>query len=221
MNIYFKLFLSAFLISFLGSIPVGTLNVSIVGLLINHNLKDALWFGTGAILIEVVLVRAAMFALVQVNKFQPVLSALKIGVCFVLFIFAFKSLLAAYHMKPMEDVVPFSGNYPLLAGMLLSLLNPLHLPFWIGWTAVLRGKMLLIENLQGTLIYMLAIGIGTALSFMLYGIAGSLLIDFIKNHQPVLNWVLGATMLFTGLVQLFKMFRTGSKKQLKTNSEMM
>jgi hypothetical protein len=56
----FRLYGYAFLISFTGSLPVGTLNVSITDLVIDGNVWAAVLFGLGAILVEVSIVRIAL-----------------------------------------------------------------------------------------------------------------------------------------------------------------
>ena len=55
-----KLFLSTLLVSFLGSLPLGTLNVSITNLSIHNGSAAAFAFGFAAILVELVLVRLAV-----------------------------------------------------------------------------------------------------------------------------------------------------------------
>jgi hypothetical protein len=58
-----------------------------------------------------------------------------------------------------------SEDAPFISGVILSLLNPLHLPFWMGWTAVLRRKGLLNDTRKEYNIYVLAIGMGRASLF--------------------------------------------------------
>ena len=65
-----KLFFSALLISFLGTLPLGTLNVSITNLAINRGYTAATLFAMGAILVEVAIVRIAVVAVGKLEKLQ-------------------------------------------------------------------------------------------------------------------------------------------------------
>ncbi|MDN3585972.1 LysE family transporter [Pedobacter aquatilis] len=204
---YLKIFTAGFLISLLGSIPIGTLNVSIVGLILKSQFGDAIAFGMGAIIVEMLLVWIGITILGKLEKLKAILIILNILMCTVLFTLATLSFISAFKMKELKDVIPFSSNYPFWAGMLLSFLNPLHLPFWMGWTSVLRDKKLLIETSLGYKIYVLSTGLGTSISFVFYGLTGNLFIDFFKKNQYIVNWVIGFTLLFTALIQSYKLLK--------------
>jgi cytochrome c biogenesis protein CcdA len=111
-------------------------------------------------------------------------------------------------MRTPEMVFPFTKKDPFLAGLLLSSLNPLHLPYWMGWTAVLRQKEVLIDSKAAYNVYVIAIGSGTALAFLLYGLAGSLFITFLMGQQTRINWAVGSALLIAGVIQVGKTWKT-------------
>jgi cytochrome c biogenesis protein CcdA len=47
---------------------------------------------------------------------------------------------------------------------------------------------------------------GTFLAFISYGLLGSLLIDFLKDKQSILNWVIGLALFSTGMIQFYRTF---------------
>jgi len=124
--------------------------------------------------------------------------------CLALFVLAGAGLWAAFRMHVPETVVPLTGRRPFLAGLLLSILNPLHLPFWLGWTAVFKSRKMLTDTSASYNIYVTAIGIGTSLAFLLYGLAGHLFIDILRERQVLLNIIVSLTLLMTGLITLYK-----------------
>jgi len=195
----------AFLISFIGSLPIGTLNVSVTNLVIDGNIPAAFLFGLGAILVEVVTVRVALVIVRRLEGMNRLFGWLRLLACIVIFLLALISLEAAWHMRKSVAVIPFTGYAPFVAGLILSLLNPLHLPFWLGWTAALRTKGLLSDTRSEYNVYVTAIGIGTGVAFLLYGMTGHLLILFLRMNQDALNWGLGIALLIAGLVQLRKL----------------
>jgi threonine/homoserine/homoserine lactone efflux protein len=205
MSKYFQLFAAAFSISFLGSIPVGSLNTGVANYVLNHNLGGAVQFGLGAIVIEMLLVRLAVTLTDKLKRLQKLFYAFSFIMCVAVLLLAFITLEAAFHMKAFQEVVPLANNSPFISGLLLSLINPLHLPFWMGWTAVLYNKKLLNNSGAHHNIYILAIGAGTAISFLIYGLAGRLLTDFFRNSHHFINWILGITFLVTGLIVAYKL----------------
>lgn len=213
MSRYFKLFFAAFSISFIGALPIGTLNTSVANYALNNNFMGAFEFGFAAILVEVSLVRVALFLLDKLGHLQKLFRYLSVVFCFAILYLAYKSLEAAFHMRNFEDTLPFIGMQPFYSGLVLSLLNPLHIPFWLGWTAVLKGRKLLYSHAADYNVYITAIGTGTFLAFLIYGCAGNYLMNVLKSQHNLINWILGCTLLLTGVVLAYKIiFR---KIQLK------
>jgi hypothetical protein len=191
-------------ISFTGSLPLGTLNLTVANFGFADNLADAAMFAVAAIFIEMLLVRLALLAVKQLEKLKQILWFFNLITGAVLLLLAFNSLAAAWQKLMFQVETPFTTLHPLLLGVLLSLINPLHIPFWIGWTAVLKTKHVLHDNPAAHNFYVLAIGLGTMLAFMLYAMAGRFLIDHLLEQHVLLNWIVGIALLLTAMVQLYK-----------------
>ncbi|OKS88074.1 LysE family transporter [Mucilaginibacter polytrichastri] len=216
---YTKLFFVAFSISFIGSLPIGTLNASVANFALNNNFTGAFQFGSAAILVEIILVRIALIVIDKLTYLKRLFLLLSIAVCIVILLLAYRTLEAAFHMKNFEDVLPFVGMNAFYSGLALSLLNPLHLPFWMGWTAVLKGRNVLISTPRAYNLYIIAIGLGTSTSFIIYGFAGNYLMDALKAQHNLINWILGATLLLTGLVLAYKLINKQFLKPKTTSVE--
>jgi threonine/homoserine/homoserine lactone efflux protein len=124
----------------------------------------------------------------------------------VLLLLAFNSLNAASQGLVFRAELPFTDLSPVLLGLLLSIINPFHVPFWIGWTAVLKSKHVLNDNRGAHNFYVLAIGLGTALAFLVYALAGRFLVDHLQKQHVLLNWIIGIALLITALVQFYRGF---------------
>ena len=192
-------------ISFTGSLPVGTLNVSVTDLTINMGAGAALQFGLGAILVEVALVRIALVTVKRLAGLKHLFQFFRVFACMVVLLLAVLSLYAAWHMQKQGVVVPFAHYTPFFSGIFLSLINPLHLPYWMGWTAALRSKGVLTDRKEDLNVFVTAIGSGTAFAFLLYGVAGHLLITFLRMQENLFNWLVGLALLLAGMVQLWKL----------------
>ncbi|AYL98821.1 LysE family transporter [Mucilaginibacter celer] len=219
-----KLFWVAFSISFVGALPIGTLNTSVANFALNNDFAGAAWFGLAAILVEVVIVRIALVVLDQLVRLKKLFKLLSIVFCVAILVLAYKTLEAAFHMRNFQDVLPFVGMNPFYSGLLLSILNPLHLPFWMGWTAVLKSRGVLSSETRAYNIFIIAIGTGTLLSFIIYGVAGNYLMDLLKAQHNLINWILGLTLLLTGLVQAYKLIAAQlliNKNQMKKSAQIL
>ncbi|QNK64769.1 hypothetical protein H7F33_09940 [Pedobacter sp. PAMC26386] len=207
-----KITLYALVISFLGSLPLGTLNLSVANFVFKDNIPGAIAFAIAAIVVEIVLVRIALVTVNRLEGLKRFYKLFNIVTCLILIVLSMISLNAAYNRCKFEAGLPFSNLNPFLSGLLLSVINPLHLPFWMGWTAVLKSKNILDHSLGSYNVYVAGIGIGTSLAFLTYGTIGHLLITNLLNYQILLNWLVGITLLLTALIQFYKTFFTPIKK---------
>jgi len=215
MSKLFRLFFVAFSISFIGALPIGTLNTNVADYALNNNFKGAFEFGIAAILVEVILVRIALVLIEKLEKLKLLFKLLSVLACIVLFYLAYKALIAAFHMMNFQDSLPLVSMKPFYSGLALSLLNPLHLPFWMGWTAVLKSRRVLTTDAKSYNVYIAAIGMGTCIAFIIYGVAGNYLMNTLKAQHNLINWILGGTLLLTGCVQTYKLIFK-QKRTLKT-----
>jgi hypothetical protein len=206
MNHTVRLVAWAFCISFLGSLPVGTLNVTVSGLVVMHYPGSAIEFGVAALGVEVLLVRVALAAVAALGKLERFSRIFGVITIVILLIFATFSLRAAWLGEPLKvAATPLAMLPPLAAGLVLSLLNPLHLPFWMGWSAALRSKGILAATPADYNFFILGIGLGTALAFFCYGMAGVFLQTHIMNEQPLINGAIGVALLGTAILQAYKL----------------
>jgi hypothetical protein len=201
-----KLFGWAITISFVGTLPLGTLNLSVANYAFRHAVSGAIGFSAAAIAVEVILVRVALVAIRRLERLTHFYKVFNILTTGVLLFLAFNSLLAAWQMQAFRAGLPVSFLHPVLAGLILSLTNPLHLPFWLGWTTALRNRKVLDDRRKSYNVFIVAIGLGTAAAFCLYGFAGGYFIGLLGRQQVLLNWVIGIALLVTALAQLHKAF---------------
>ncbi|WP_315815821.1 hypothetical protein [Paraflavitalea speifideaquila] len=63
-----RIFITGLFISFLGTLPLGTLNVAAMQLSVTDGLRPAFYFALGALLVEMVYVRLSLVAMDWVRK---------------------------------------------------------------------------------------------------------------------------------------------------------
>jgi threonine/homoserine/homoserine lactone efflux protein len=195
------------LISFLGSLPLGTLNIASMQISISDGLVAALWFSLGSLVAEMIYVRLSLVAMDWVRKkelFFKLLEWLTLGIVLVLAIFSFH---AALSPTEKENIVLSSSLPKILLGFTMSAVSPAQIPFWFGWSTVLLSKKILLPINQHYNFYILGIGLGTMIGNCVFIFGGQLIADKLKNNNNVINWVIGSIFLLTAIIQVWKMMR--------------
>ena len=68
----FKIFLTGMLVSFLGSLPLGTLNIAAMQISISNGVVAAMLFSTGSLIAEIIYVRISLVAMDWVRKQEKI-----------------------------------------------------------------------------------------------------------------------------------------------------
>ncbi|HRH50702.1 MAG TPA: LysE family transporter [Panacibacter sp.] len=200
-----KIFFWGMFISFLGSLPLGTMNVTATNVAVKDGINAGLLFTLGALTIETICLCITLLAMEWVRKQQRLFRVFEWLTAILIFTLAFASFVAAYKMKAFGDSAFTAYNIsPFLLGLLLSALNPMHIPFWFGWTTILINKNVLLPGLKNYLIYVMGISIGTVLGFAVFVYGGNYIIEKLADNQNILNWIIGIVLLVTALIQLYK-----------------
>jgi threonine/homoserine/homoserine lactone efflux protein len=115
------------------------------------------------------------------------------------------SFIAAYKTTGFNGSIPIGKSLdPFWTGVILSATNPLHIPFWLGWSTVLLNKKILLPNANHYNWYITGIAIGTILGFMVFIYGGNYMVGQITRHQNILNLAIGSVLLLTAIIQLKK-----------------
>jgi threonine/homoserine/homoserine lactone efflux protein len=201
----FQIFLTGMFISFLGSLPLGTLNIAIMQISITDGMMPALLFGFGSLTAEVVYVRLSLIAMDWIRKQQRILKALEWVTLLIVVALAISSFYAAVTPNVTKNVILSSTLNRYLLGLTMSALNPVQIPFWFGWSTVLFTKKILLPKNSHYNIYIVGIGLGTLMGNFVFIFGGRLLADKINNNQNVLNWIIGGIFALTAIIQVWKM----------------
>ena len=201
----FKVFFWGMLVSFLGSLPLGTMNVTVTQISVQKGVADGFAFAVGSMIIEVIIVRIALVTMKWLAKQHKLFCLLEYVTTSIILFLAMASFVAAYKMTGFVSSLPIQTVKPFWTGSLLSLTNPLHIPFWLGWSTVLMNKNILKPSFTQYNWYVTGIGIGTVLGFMVFIYAGNYLVLQIQQHQTLLNCVIGIVLLITAIIQVKKM----------------
>jgi threonine/homoserine/homoserine lactone efflux protein len=211
-----QVFFTGMLISFIGSLPLGTLNIAAMQISISDGITQAILFSIGSLTAEVIYVRLSLVAMDWIRRQQKILKALEWLTVVIVAALAASSFYAALHPEVEDNVMLSSGINPYLLGLFMSAVNPVQIPFWFGWSTVLFSKGILWPRQDHYNTYIIGIGVGTLLGNLVFILGGKLVASSINNNQNILNWVIGGIFALTAIIQLIKIFL---KKDVKHKME--
>ena len=203
----FRLFVTGLFISFLGALPMGTLNMSAMQIAITDGYYPAVLFALGALLVEMIYVRMTLVAMGWFRAHKKLLMVMEWLTLIIILVLAVSSFYTAMHPTLKANPILSNSVNRFWLGAGLSAINPLQIPFWFGWSAVLTGKGILVRHRYNYVYYILGIGIGTFIGFTVFIFGGKLLVDRLDAQQNIVQWILGGIFLITGIIQAVRMLR--------------
>ena len=202
-----RVFFAGMIVSFLGSLPLGTLNVAAMQIAITEGVPPALLFAVGMLLVEMVYVRLSLVAMDWVRRQKTLLKILDWLTVVIVLALAASSFYAALHPQVSKNIILSSTLNKFLLGVIMCAVNPVQIPFWFGWSTVLFTKKILLPQARFYNIFIIGIGIGTFLGTLVFIYAGRLVSGAIQNNQSILSWIIGGIFLLTALLHTIKIFR--------------
>ena len=203
-----KLFITGMSISFMGTLPLGTLNVSAMQISVSDGMKPAFLFAIGAMLVEIAYVRISLSAMDWVRRHDRLFRWLERATLAIIAALAVASFIAAGRPSGAEKHAILSDSMPrFLLGMLMSAVNPLQIPFWFGWSSVLFTRGILGTGPVDRNIYISGIGTGTCIGFGVFILGGRWVAERIGDNQRVVHIVVGILFALTAVLMAGRMMR--------------
>lgn len=204
------------LISLLGSLPLGSLNVMAWRIYnVKQSILNAVFFSLGVALVEVIYVRISLIAMKWVVANKKIFRALEwftIVLFISLAVFTFFSA-----TKQTSNVFYYKENLfmQFLYGAFLCAINPVQIPFWFLWSTYLVSNKKLETRNDHYNFYCIGIAIGTLIGEAIYVFGGEFLVNTIGANQSQINYFVAAVFLVTALIQLYRVLSKKSKLESK------
>ncbi len=198
-----------FLISFIGSIPLGYLNVVGFDVYKKFGLKDTVFYLFGVVLIEFFVI---YFTLIFANKLINNKNLLKFIEAFsivFMFILAYVFYSSASSNASNETVLETYFNYSVFAvGLILSCLNFIQIPFWLSWNLYLLNEKYI--DVKGFKKYFYVIGtiIGTFFGMLTLILSLNYVTsqtDFLAKY--LMKAIIPSVFIGLGIFQAFKFYK--------------
>lgn len=214
---YFKVGFYGFLISFIGTLPLSTINITAFNISASTGVNDAIWFIVAVVFIEFIAVLLTLIGNEKINfEGKFFLYLIPIGAV-VLFYMAIHSFIAA---TTVEELNISTNIFPgiessFVLGIVLNILNPLQIPFWMTWNRVLMTRGALQKSKQSYFTYISGIAIGTSLGLMLFIFAGSYIFENYDQYSMIINLSLGVLYLCFSIYLIFLLYKKHFKLKIQ------
>jgi threonine/homoserine/homoserine lactone efflux protein len=202
-----RIFITGLTISFLGTLPLGTLNIAGMQIAISDGIRPALYFVLGALLVEMIYVRVSLVAMNWVFRHKKLFRWLEWISIIIILALAVSSFIAAADPVVKRNVLLSGEIHRFWLGVMMSALNPVQIPFWFGWSTVLFTKKVLEHNSSHYNIYILGIGSGSFIGNLVFIFGGRFIVDVLNTNQKILHWIIGGIFLLTAVILTIKVVR--------------
>ncbi|GAC1449390.1 MAG: hypothetical protein NVSMB7_11420 [Chitinophagaceae bacterium] len=202
-----RIFITGFIVSFLGSLPLGTLNVAAMQIAVSDGVRQAFLFAAGALTSEVIYVRLSLIAMDWIRKQQRLLRILEWVTVAIVLALALSSFYAATHPGVHKNIILSSSLNMYWLGLIMCALSPVQIPFWFGWSTVLFTKKILLPLTSHYYFYIIGIGLGTMAGNCVFIFGGRYIVDKLNTNENKLHWIVGSVFLVTAIIQLWRMFK--------------
>jgi threonine/homoserine/homoserine lactone efflux protein len=194
-------FIIAYIFSFIGTLPPGTINLSIIQLGLEHRIGVAWRMAFAAALIEYPYAWLAVKFEDLITSSPVVTENFQLIAAAVMLTLGILNLISASKPTSMSTRFNASG---FRRGLILGILNPLALPYWVAMTAYI--KSLGWTDLSTTLelhAYLLGVSLGGFTILVLFAhLAKKVMVYF--QHNTVIKKIPGITLIVLGVYSLIR-----------------
>jgi threonine/homoserine/homoserine lactone efflux protein len=196
-------FFVAFVFSFLGSIPPGTINLTVLQLGLDKKIKIAWRFAFAAAIIEYPYAWIAVKFDLYITSSPLIVNNFKLLSAAVMLLLGILNLWSAQRPTP---IVKRFQNSGLRKGVVLGILNPLAIPFWIGIAAYLSAQRWVdLSSKSGLHSYLLGVFLGSFVLLLCLAYLAKRLSSMLQSQSKI-KLLPGLTLVLLGIYALIDYF---------------
>ena len=205
-----------FLVSFIGSIPLGYLNVVGFEIYSKLGMYRLIFFLFGVIFVEMFVIYFTLIFVKQLVNNKKLMKIIDFFAIFFLLILGYSFYASSNQTIEQQGILEKYALYsPFLIGVFLSAINFLQLPFWTGWNLYLmNGNYISIVN-KLKLYYIAGTLVGTFMGMLsLVLILNTLAQNTTSFSKYVIPIVIPLFFVVLALVQMVKVYKKYYKNKL-------
>jgi threonine/homoserine/homoserine lactone efflux protein len=200
--LYFQVFLIALFFSFVGSIPPGTLNLCVLQLGLQQKTGAALRFALAVSIIEYPYAWIGVVFESWIARTPAIVQNFQLLTAIVMLVMGVFTIWSA--RKPTSFAQKFNAS-GFRRGLVLSILNPMAIPFWVGVTAYLRAQGWVDLSTPGLLHgYVFGTSVGAMLLLTAFTFLAARLSGYVQ-HNRLVAMAPGITLVVLGLYASYRL----------------
>lgn len=194
-------FFIAFFFSFIGTIPPGTLNLTIIQMGLAHRVRQAWRFSLAASIVEYFYAWVAVEFESLITSSPAVTDNFELITALVMLALGAISLFTA---KNPSRIVKRFNETGFRKGFILGVLNPMALPFWVAMTAYIRSqRWVTLDTKMELHAYLLGVSLGGFALMMVVFFLARKVVDYFEGNT-LLKRIPGITLLLLGAYALIR-----------------
>lgn len=209
-------FFTGMMISFLGALPLGSLNIAAMQVAITENIRNAVKFAVGVALVEVLYVRLSLQGIDWIIAHQQIFYILEWTTVFLFVILSVSSFIAAAKKSnTAKNILLNNTMNRFWLGLSMSAINPVQIPFWFIWSTYLLSNKILLPSAIQFAVYTIGIGIGTLAGLAIFIFAGKWLLHKLHAGNRFIHIIVGIVFALSAVLQLYRLIYRPFDQQLK------
>jgi threonine/homoserine/homoserine lactone efflux protein len=197
-------FFVGLVISFLGTLPLGTLNVTAMQISLRENVKAAVKFSIGVALVEIIYLRLSLTGMGWVIDHPRLFYYLGWVTVAMLVALAVATFISSSHKREKKNVLLENRMNRFLLGATMSGLNPVQIPFWFGWSSYLMTNRVLLPKTIEFNFFTVGGGIGTLCGLAVFVYGGKIVVQKLNANQRKMDVAIGCIFAVTAVIQAWK-----------------
>jgi threonine/homoserine/homoserine lactone efflux protein len=201
-----RVFLTALLISFLGQLPFGNMNLTATQLAVQEGYRKAWAYGLAIVLVEVLYLRLALTTMNWIVEHRIIFQVMGWITVTLFLVLGIMSLVVAKRQTREKKGLLLNNNLNrFVLGLSVSAINPAQIPFWFIWTTNMINGHVLHTTFADYNFFTAGAAIGSLAGLGVYIYGGKWLIGKMKASNRQLNIFMGIVFILAALFQLYNM----------------
>ncbi len=197
-----------FLVSFLGSIPLGYLNIIGFDIYNSSGICSTVFYLLGVICIEFIVIFLTLIFADRLNRNERLLKFIEAFSVIFMFVLAYVFYSSANSGNDSRIVFSNVGQNYFFSGILYSCLNFIQIPFWLSWNLYLLNGNYIEVSRSRKYLYVFGTITGTfcgmlALILSLHYFASN--VDFLSKY--LMKIIIPMVFVGLGIFQAYKFYR--------------
>jgi threonine/homoserine/homoserine lactone efflux protein len=200
----FTLLLLAFALGFVGYLPPGNINLTVVQLRVGENRFSWQLFILFAAVMEFIYCFGCIWGVESLLKQTQLVVYLNWS---AVFIFLGLGILSLMTTGEASTASTFSSG--IKRGVLIAIFNPLQVPFWLVWGVYVLQDNWLRREAASIALFSLVCSIGTVAVLYMYAEAGKKLVERLNVNKTLQNRIIGSLLIFLAIYQSIRLLVHG------------